>query len=1038
MMAPDKGGSTGSSVRGTIKPEVAEELRRNLLFRVLRPVLEEGGRFGEQITYHQAEGDFLGWDVSTPNGTFTFLITNDEKPKDEELGETVPEYHYDGNRMTGTALFQERWLTSEKLKDKGHLQLLQGIARALMIGDPDVSPHMRARTANADEESVLSYIQRENHQKSTEQLEAYKKANPKRVPRVGVFGPGGIGKTILFSGLARYVFERNQDENGLIIFAVESEEVLNSAFEKLTRELGLKPNQVWNYYGRYKQNQPLGKPKEVRVLLTTRTGLNSLCRAGTLLREVIGKGKTKRSVVLGLDEAQHVPAAKASGPGQFLEALRFFEGEIGDTPAKDKIKDRVLDENDAIICISATMTHSQNPGLIRERRFLDRSIVGMFLTDEETEQLKNGDHQVVMELAARQVRRAMALGYLAWINFVDTKPVNDPAGRSVLNRKVVEINEKTHQPELKEVVEPTLIKDVVDKILENRKKNPHMMQRALIFVEGTHRSNLFAEMLQEELRKREEGVEFDSVVHPFHSKAGSFDDTSDWLQDRQVRRVNGRGNIVLGTDYGTDQDKATHKFAVVDSIVGEGADLPNVNMIIIARDVNDKDTGSVARLYQNILRGTRVYPFKQRLFLIDYSLVVNAFLMEQLKLKKLSGAPRPSEPGGPKPKVTGAVAHDLHAQIQDEIADLILAAQSGKPTEYGNIPPEEVFLLRRAHFLMSRPEGQELAQASLGLVKAVASLDLPRITAETRGRKMVESLNRQGLSALGIQYVALRDQILQHFEEHRSFLRMVDAGDFAGNEDFMEEQRQELRDKANELSGSTSIYGFWNDIKKWMEVQDPLRRVPLTLDLHYVTGGRGDTMVIENLVALYQELHGTDSRLQDREHQTFDVSVLGPITEYGAKIRISGTNVWPYLFRETGLHVWPNQMRGGRPHAKTVDAHFDGKPDNAKLLLLPRDIAAFIENDNASPTSSNARHVRNYDIKNNLITSQDDYPMPGPMSARSIQRSGRLVLTEQGREDFVNIFRRNACLYYLALVQKHFDALKPFLPPEPPAEGGQQ
>ncbi|MBY0371628.1 AAA family ATPase, partial [bacterium] len=715
----------------------------NALFAtVIRPVLEEGGRLGNApTTWRRVNSPYLGWDVSTQNGTYTFLITHAAKPTDDELGNSVPEVKFDitsGNRMHGTAYFQERWLEPGFLKDEKNVQLLQGFVRALMIGDPDVSPHMRSPRAGDKEESVLSYMQQTVMRDSMRAIAAYKAREPKRVPRVGIVGPGGMGKTILVTALAKALFEgklieaiqQAKVDNGLVVFAVESDSVLKSALEKIVRELDLDPKDVWAFFGQNKQHEPVVQIGKVRVLLTSRTGLFKLCESGKMA-ELIGRGAKKRRTILVLDEAQHIPAQdlETQKKGQFIQSLQTLEGVILDKPGHDQTQNALLDENDLIVAISATMTHSSVGGLIKGRQFLDRSIVGVLLDEEETRQLMNGDNNTILELAARQAKRAMVLGYLAWINIVRVQPIRDPDGKSVLNRKTIGVGEDG-APAKFEVVEPRVIQDVADQILALRKQKPHIKQRALIFVEGMHRSNEFAKQLQAEIDRRgAEAGDLPSQVCPFHSGKGSFADTQDWMQDRRVCTLNARGNIVLGNDYSTPQSVNSHKFAVVDSIIGEGADLPNINMIIIARDVNVNDTGSIMRLYQNILRGTRVYAFKQELLLIDYSGVVNDFFDGKLNVRPLDFADPEEEgpPGGgsdgPSLPVAGALLHSLGALKEDQITRLVLDAQEGIASEYGSAPPQDIFLLKRAPFHMSRPEGQELAKLLLQLVRDAAKLD---------------------------------------------------------------------------------------------------------------------------------------------------------------------------------------------------------------------------------------------------------------------------------------------------------------------------
>jgi superfamily II DNA or RNA helicase len=1031
-----------------IDHDAIRALTEKMLIKVVRPVLEEAGRFGGSGIQIDLPNNGLGRiDVRTSHGTFHIQLTREDKPEDRDLGQAIPPFEFDPDfRMTGVVLIQERWLEDSFLKRDKNLELIQGLVRCLMIGDPNVSPHMRSPRAPDSQESELSYLQQDVFAEAMKAIARYRTREPNRVPRLGIMGPGGMGKTILVGKIAKEFFASRGQTDGVVVFTVHSDSILNSAHDKLVRELGLREDEVWVHYGNSKRKALPPNPSKIKLVLTSRTGLKQLCEREHI-DQVVKPGGRKRSTLLVKDEAQHIPAADGEEGGEYMQAMAHLEGKIGVTPELDDTSKRLLNEQDLILMISATLTHSTNPGLISDRRFLDSSVIGVLLDDAEQDQLRRGNNTDVMNLAVTQSLRAMVRGYLAWINFVKVELIRDSDGKKVLNRTVVEPDENG-QMVRREVVDQGAVDKVAKQIMAVRAEHPQVVNRTLIFVDGTRRAELWSQMLQEKLRELEGNLAHPSVVHHHSSRASSFSDAEDWLMDRQVKRYT-RGGTLLGTDYNTDSDRATHKYVVVDSKMGEGTDVPCINMIVIAREVDATDTGAMVRLFQNILRGTRVFAYKQRLHLLDYSGAVTPLLERRLTLRPLivkedddgGEDDGDDEPKPPPPPTGDPLATQMGLFGQNPITELILAAQSGQATEYGSdVSIEDVWLLRRMPFDTQRPEGQHLAKMVLKLLRSTESVDIASLWSGSESDKaFARKLNASGLSALVEQYKSIHARIKLVFKDYADFMALKDAGMLP---DEAERNALELMlvEAGNALSSDIVILDFGQKTRKYVMSLDPMRGKPMQMTLVYRGDGRMDPKLLENMEELYRAVG--DQRtggLYELEHQSFWMNTLEASTDKRV-IKIVGENVWPFLYADVGRHVWTNQTESGPNrgngalHSKDVVVFAEAEQE-ADLLALPKPVR-----DKMTPlatTSSGFPIVRKYDAKANPTPEirSNDFPlMPGPMRAGAYIQSGKLLLDPRGMRDYASILRRNMSVYFIPLLEQELMGVQPYLPKPPAAD----
>ncbi|MBY0371227.1 hypothetical protein K2X33_11110, partial [bacterium] len=297
------------------------------------------------------------------------------------------------------------------------------------------------------------------------------------------------------------------------------------------------------------------------------------------------------------------------------------------------------------------------------------------------------------------------------------------------------------------------------------------------------------------------------------------------------------------------------------------------------------------------------------------------------------------------------------------------------------------------------------------------------------GKALNDKLRTSGLYTLVSQYEILWARIERHFKDIEQFVLDVKNGVYVGNEGERDVQSDLLLEESNNLSSSIEIVAFWHGMRNWLNTQDPLRRVPVYLDLTYKSS-IPESKVLDNMVALYQRLGGQHSRLEVLDNQAFRIEEVSRDEGRSIRLKISGANPWPYFHREGGLHVWPNQEARGSEYKKTIEVTMGDLPPVDKVNLLPTPIANILNTSSTVTLSTAQRHVRRYDLKALTVYTQDTGSAPGPMRASGINRGGEIVLTEDGEEVQANIFRRYAALYYIMFTSKQLEELQPFLPVE--------
>ncbi len=260
-----------------------------------------------------------------------------------------------------------------------------------------------------------------------------------------------------------------------------------------------------------------------------------------------------------MDEAHHL----GKNDGQFNAILEDLSSN--------------MDHRHLGLTLSATLWHEDSELV---ERLLEGKVYGPLLNPEELIQLQNGRN--LPELTRIQTLRAMQRGYLTAMNslsiiteidgssaarhFDTSISYSDPAGRHMA-----------------EIIKAKRILNVPD--------------RGAIFFRTTDQANEYAKKLS--------GRNYlDTQVRPLHGKMSDtqIQDTMDWIRNKG--------------SYDSKIQRKTHKYITVVSMLNEGTDIPELNLVTIAKTYSKSAAGFKA-LIQNVGRGTR--PGTEGLRLIDYS-----------------------------------------------------------------------------------------------------------------------------------------------------------------------------------------------------------------------------------------------------------------------------------------------------------------------------------------------------------------------------------------------------------------------------------
>lgn len=951
---------------------------------ILEPVLREGGKRGNvtltrtatTVTVQSRAGRYVfGLSTSVPAESLGRLIANLELS--------------DSGQISGTIGIHPDWLATNVVQ--ANQRALRGLVRSAFRADEYIHPHImspeqRVRAARA----VLSMIQRDTHRNLVNMLQRSRVDDRGRALRIGLQGPGGIGKT---TQSAHFIASAIRPE--VTVFVVNDTAILDTTVATYCRELGLDPAvHVLRLYGN-RTRAVIGP--NVRLILTTR---ETAFRRFDDILAAIGA----RKGVFVWDEAHHV---SEDPDGQFQQMVERVNGipQNPDDPMLHMIyMSATLYRNDANIIL-----HTDHLGF--RTRLPDDiprgKVVAPFLSTvpnppqiAELEALQRGGVPglALAELSRIQLLQAMYEGYLTPIHKADiVRTTTVDSGTTAID--LLERNPPQAGGGRVRAIPQELLDQLAEQIRQTRDSN--VTDRTVIVVNGTTRADLVRDglrvLFQQEAARGE--VEFRTL----HSQPTSDRDVLPWIRDE-------------GT-FATAAERRKHKYMIVDKMVNEGVDIPTLNSVIIFRRYDPTDAASIRGLIQIITRASRISGRKLRLRVSDYSEALTA-LAAHLDIAIVRMQPRQSLGGGGTPPRATAVNRPIDVEI--DTATFI----EGQPDV--TLSEDEIFawLVQMAPFEDRDAEG--ISQLALQLWRLVSSI--PKRMVTTTGMQPYQILDEEAIGRIRVKsptlgqalqarshdifsaYQAMKDQ----YDTFVTDLATSDVPDGVTGDVFYSQVAARYREAVGRL---------WFALKDAIRLFDPFRGKQVTLSL--VPRSRvKDLEGLTTMAAFYETSIGRLASsvrhpweaVLGRADLAIDIEARESEERNGLEIHLSGPNAYSYFARELGYHKVsaPDVKDSGiRNRFVLVKATPALSAQDPQLAEIRREHAAVAAPGNDAPASR-----RKYDGRDRVIVDdQGAEQVRVNLHRPFLDGANRIEIIDADWPKVALLLRRNQEMYFAALIE---------------------
>lgn len=420
----------------------------------------------------------------------------------------------------------------------------------------------------------------------------------KQAARALIIAPPGFGKNLVVTDFLRGEIARSAQPYQ-IVFVVQSQEILDDALETYPRELGISASLTRRNFAREARDGP-----PPLFVAASRTNLASR------LSSVLARRQTKDTrIFFVFDEIQH--GGKIGGEFQHIF----------------KQLDQSLKAGDALIGQSATPWHLDSDLIASP---FQNHLVTAFVNPDAKKRLV--DERRLIYLSRMMLFTAMAERYLSPIHsYRQIRYLGDPGQPDVLTRDYlrdeVESVEnlgdaerdihlrrhwRAHEPLLREMLREARRVAHTD-VGSGRILSPN---RGVIFVPSIQHANNYAQWLNE--LADGEPMEF----RAYHSEMSDDlrRETMKWIRDS----ARGPGPV-------------RHRYVIAVRALGEGANVPNLNHLILARPYSQHDEVGMRDLLQHLGRGARRAYGKPHFSVSDFTGDMRRLLFADMDQQLLEG-----------------------------------------------------------------------------------------------------------------------------------------------------------------------------------------------------------------------------------------------------------------------------------------------------------------------------------------------------------------------------------------------------------------